>query len=214
MRAIIFDLDGTLVDSAPDIHAAANRMLAGLGAGPLDREAVTHFIGNGIEVLVRRCLGHVRLDLSEAEIRDAVRDFSAFYAADVATLTRPYPGAHKLLQTLAGRGIPIGLCTNKPEAPAREILNRLSLASFFDVVVGSDTLPCRKPDPAPLLHSVAQLGARPAEALYVGDSGIDYQTAQRAGVPFVYFEGGYQRGGIKDFRPDLRVSALRQIAAL
>ncbi|MBT8408050.1 MAG: phosphoglycolate phosphatase [Alphaproteobacteria bacterium] len=214
MQAIIFDLDGTLVDSAPDIHAAANRMLAGLGAGPLDLETVTHFIGNGIEVLVRRCVEHLQLDLAETEIKSAVRDFSALYAADVATLTRPYPGARALLATLVDRRIPIGLCTNKPEAPARDILKRMSLASFFGVVVGGDTLPCRKPDPAPLLHTAAQLGAHPAQTLYVGDSGIDYQTAQRAGVPFAFFEGGYQRGEIKDFRPDHRISDLLEIAAL
>lgn len=208
-RTIVFDLDGTLVHSAPDLHAAANRMLADLGAPPLEMETLISFIGRGVAVLVKRCLAHAGLD---ADPQDALDIFTAHYMRDLTTLTRPYPGVIDMLQTLRSRDIPLGLCTNKPEGPARDLCQALDLTQFFDVVVGGDTLAVRKPDPDPLWHCITALGGKLPDTLYVGDSETDYLTARRAGVPFAYFEGGYQRGDIAGFRPDLRLDRIGDLA--
>jgi len=207
--AVVFDLDGTLIDSAPDIRASANHMLEGLGTDPLDLETVISFIGNGIPKLVERCLAHVNLP---ANIHpEALAAFSAHYNAHPMTLTEMYPGAASLLTDLACRDVALGICTNKPEAPARAILEGLGIAGQFQAVIGGDTLPVRKPDPAPLHAAIAALGATPETTLYVGDSETDYLTARNAGIPIAYFTGGYQRRPIEDFRPYLTVSHLSDI---
>ncbi len=204
IRTVVFDLDGTLVHSAPDLHAAANRMLADLGQGPLELETVIGFIGHGVEALVRRCLRHVGQD--PQDLGRALALFHAHYARDLTTLTRPYPGVVDLLTQLQDSGLALGLCTNKPEKPARDLCHALDLERFFPVILGGDTLEVRKPDPAPLRHVIEALGGMVPETLYVGDSETDYLTARRGGVRFAYFEGGYQRTEIAGFRPDLKVA--------
>ncbi|MGY9046021.1 hypothetical protein P775_25100 [Puniceibacterium antarcticum] len=212
IRTVVFDLDGTLVHSAPDLQAAANRMLADLGHDPIDIEVVISFIGNGVEALVRRCLRHVGHD--PQELSRALEMFHAYYARDLTTLTRPYPGVVPLLEQLQEGGFALGLCTNKPEKPARDLCQALDLERFFPVVLGGDTLEVRKPDPAPLRHVIAALGGTGPETLYVGDSETDYLTARRAGIRFAYFDGGYQNTEIAGFKPDLTVSHMGDLAAL
>ncbi|WP_186766598.1 phosphoglycolate phosphatase [Puniceibacterium confluentis] len=211
IRTVVFDLDGTLVHSAPDLHAAANRMLADLGRGPLELETVIGFIGHGVEALVRRCLRHVGED--PESLARALALFHAHYARDLTTLTRPYAGVIELLTQLEAGGMALGICTNKPEKPARDLCQALDLERFFPVIFGGDTLEVRKPDPAPLRHVIASLQGTAPETLYVGDSETDYLTARRGGVRFAYFEGGYQRTEIAGFRPDLKVSAMGDLAA-
>ena len=214
LDTVVFDLDGTLIDSAPDIHAAANRMLADMGQPDLPLETIIGFIGNGVKVLVERCLAHLDLARSDADVAEALGDFMAYYNADLTTLTRPFPGAEDLLSDLGRRGIKMGVCTNKPEQPARLILSRMGLADHFAAVIGGDSLGQRKPEPAPLLATIAELGGAPERTLYVGDSETDYRTALNAGVPFAYFEGGYQRRPIEGFAPGFRVSALSEVGRL
>ncbi|KMK66720.1 phosphoglycolate phosphatase [Puniceibacterium sp. IMCC21224] len=211
LRTVVFDLDGTLVHSAPDLQAAANRMLADLGAAPLDMETVISFIGRGVAVLVRRCLTHVGLDTDPDA---ALAIFEAHYARDLTTLTRPYPGAEVMLATLRDRGLTLGLCTNKPEGPARALCDALNLTQYFDVIVGGDTLTVRKPDPDPLWHVITALGGKLPETLYVGDSETDYLTARRAGVLFAFFEGGYQPGEIAGFKPNFRLARIEDLGKL
>ncbi|MSU90158.1 phosphoglycolate phosphatase [Rhodobacteraceae bacterium 2CG4] len=188
MNAIIFDLDGTLIDSAPDLRAAANAMLAEFGAPPLTLDEVRGFIGNGVPKLVERCLAARGID--PAVHLDAVARFSAHYDVAPAALTVLYPGARTALQVLA-RSHPLGLCTNKPEAPARKLLTHFGLETLFGAVIGGDSLPVRKPDPAPLIAARDALGA--AAAVYVGDSEVDAETAQAAAMPFALFTGGYRK---------------------
>jgi phosphoglycolate phosphatase len=187
VSAIVFDLDGTLIDSAPDIRAAINRTLADEGHAPLDLPKVISFIGHGLPRLVARAMGARGIDMDQhARLTAATL---AHYAAASHDLTDPYPGMMTALERLRLRGHRLGLCTNKPEAPARHLLDHFGMAHLFDVVVGGDSLPTRKPDPAPLHHAFAALGA--STGLYIGDSEVDAYTAQAAGVPFAFFTQGY-----------------------
>ena len=194
-RPIVFDLDGTLVDSAPDLHAAANRMLDELGRPPLSLAQVTAFIGNGVPKLVERCLEAT--GGTHGQHRDAVARFRRHYDVAPAVLTRPYPGALAAVEALRAAGFPLGICTNKPEAPARKLLCLLGMDALFETVVGGDTLASQKPDPAPLRRAIDSLGGAPASALFVGDSEVDAQTAARAGVQFALFTLGYRRAPIE-----------------
>ena len=190
MRAAIFDLDGTLVHSAPDIQAAANTVLVAEGLAPLSLAEATAFIGAGAGVFVDR-MAAARLPAPDpARTRAMLAAFIDLYEGAVG-LTRPYPGAVAALEALVRDGWALGLVTNKPEAPARALLGHLDLMRFFPVIVGGDSLARRKPDPLPLRHAIAVLGAR--ETVYVGDSETDAAAAQAAGVPFALFTEGYRQ---------------------
>ncbi len=199
-KAIIFDLDGTLIHSAPDLHAAANATLNALGRDDLDLATVISFIGNGVEKLVERCLdatGGYDLPLRQT----ALDWFLTFYNQNMTTLTRPYFGVVSALQVFLDAGIPLGICTNKPTQPAQEICDRFELTQFFEVIAGAEDGLAKKPDPASLLACIRELGVRPSEALYVGDSTIDYFTARNAAVPFRLFSEGYLNAPLPDL-PD------------
>jgi len=192
-RAVVFDLDGTLVDSVPDIHAAVAAFLAERGHPPLDLATVTGFGGNGVPVLLERVLGAVGEAAGPAEVQAALPRFIAIYGAAPAALSRLYPGVATALATLCEAGFSLGVCTNKPEAPARRMLKELGIAGFFAAVTGGDSLPQRKPDPAPLRHTAAQLGVDLTAVTYVGDSEVDAATAAAAEVLFVLFTEGYRK---------------------
>ncbi len=208
VQAIVFDLDGTLIDSAPGLRAAACAMLADLDLPQPDLRTVIGFIGRGAPTLVERALHWAGAD--PAAHPGALRSFLDHYDRDPLSGTTLYPGAQALLDRLAARGLKLGLCTNKPEAPARAILAALSLGPF-DAVLGGDSLPVRKPDPAPLLRVISDLGAKPSGTVYVGDSITDWQTAQAARVPYVHMRGGYQIEPIPDFAPWATLDDLSRI---
>lgn len=197
MAAIIFDLDGTLVDSVPDIHAAVNRMLADHGDAPMDIAQVRSFIGNGVPVLIAKVMAARGENPDDTALHaDREACFMRHYMAAPADLGGPFPGVVAALDALAAAGHRLGVCTNKPEAPARAILRDLGLAERLPVVIGGDSLPVRKPDPAPLLAAAAALGD--GAAIYVGDSEVDVETAQRAGMTFLLFSGGYRQTPVAD----------------
>ncbi len=192
-KAIIFDLDGTLIDSAPDLHAAANVALAAVGRDALDLATVSSFIGEGAEKLVDRCLRATGGTTAELQAMMHARFLSA-YAADSATLTRLYPGVERFLGAMRNAGVAMGLCTNKPQTPADEICQQMGLAPYFATIRGArDDVP-RKPAPDMLHNTIADMGVDAGDVLYVGDSHVDQRTAQNAGVRFAFFEGGYLNG--------------------
>jgi phosphoglycolate phosphatase len=175
---VIFDLDGTLVDSQQDLAESTNEMLATYGAPALPIQEVAAMVGEGARVLVERALAASGLDPAAPEALDR---FRAIYDRRLLIHTRPYPGIPAVVLDAAARAA-VALLTNKPEAPARRLLEAFGLLPSFRWVVGGDGPFPRKPDPAGLRFLMAQAGAGPATTLLVGDSAIDVRTAERAGV--------------------------------
>ncbi|MDS9468260.1 phosphoglycolate phosphatase [Paracoccus sp. MBLB3053] len=194
---LVFDLDGTLLDSAPDIHATVNAVLRTQDVPPLSLDRVRSFVGGGVDILWRKIILATALP-PEAQ-GDLVASFMARYHHATA-LTRLYPNVLESLGVLADRGHPLGICTNKPLGPARAVLEHFGLISLFGVVIGGDSLPQKKPDPAPLHASLAALGSDPAHprGIYVGDSEFDAECAANAGLPFLIFSRGYRNTAISD----------------
>lgn len=193
MSAIVFDLDGTLVDSAPDIHAALSGALDALGAPPVTQAQTASFVGRGAPVLVAQARAALGLDeVVQAPLLEAFLD----RYEDAVDLTRVYPGVPAALDALAARGHRLGLCTNKPIGPTRNVLAHFDLARRMDAVIGGDSLDVRKPDPAPLREVMRRM--KVAECLFVGDSETDCETALAAGMPFLLFTQGYRKSDIAD----------------
>lgn len=187
---LVFDLDGTLIDSAPQIHSAANIVLRNKGLPPFSLETVRGFIGNGVGTLVSRLMAHQGLKAEDSLHRELVGSFINIYeeAFDLTTL---YPGVSTALAALLEDGHRLAICTNKPQGPTQAVLRHFGMTPLFPVVIGGDTLLQRKPDPAPL-H--AALRALPAgKALFIGDSEVDAETSRSAGVPFALFTKGYRK---------------------
>jgi phosphoglycolate phosphatase len=188
MVAVVFDLDGTLIDSAPDIHAIGNRVLEQVGAPPITLDETRGFVGGGAAVFVARM--RAARDIAESEQTRLLAAFLDLYEGAV-DLTRPYPDVPEVLESLRSAGVRLGICTNKPLRPAQMVLRHLRLDGYFDIVIGGDSLPMQKPDPSPLHATFDAL--RTVTRLYVGDSEVDAETARRAEVPFLLFTEGYRR---------------------
>ncbi len=189
---VIFDLDGTLIDSAADLAVAINAMLAGYGREPLAVAEVRRMVGDGVALLVARALA--ARDCRPAAPAEAERAFMRHYESGATTLTTVFPGAVQALQALQAAGIPLAVCTNKPSRPTAAVLAGLGLGKYFARVFGGDSLPFRKPDPRVLVALLEAFSSRPESSLLVGDSEVDAATASAAGVPFVLMKHGYRRG--------------------
>lgn len=188
-RAVIFDLDGTLIDSAGDIASALNHVIQARGFPPFEMSKVREMIGGGIPKLVENAfLSHGVLP---DDLRPVIMDFLKAYAANCVVETKLYDGALPLLERLHAGGVKIGLCTNKQQEISEEILQRLGIAHFFGAVVGERKGQPRKPDAEPLLMVMEQLGITAGEALMVGDSPADSGCAQAVGVPVALVTFGY-----------------------
>ena len=189
-RVIAFDLDGTLVHSAPDLQAATNVALRAMGRAELDLATIISFVGDGVEKLVQRSLAETG-DATDALLHDALGLFMESYEQNMTTLTRPYPGVVACLTRLKADGVRLGICTNKPTGPARDICDQLELSHFFDVIEGATAGQPKKPEAKPLLDVISRLDGTADTAIFVGDSAVDCQTAVNAAVPFRLFNGGY-----------------------
>ncbi len=190
-RAVVFDLDGTLIDSAPDIAHALNRAIGRQGLAPFPVTRVKEMIGGGVPKLVERAL--VAHGVSRDALSVLVADFITFYRENLTTQTILYDGARELLQQLQSEGRSLGLCTNKQHELTLEILDELDLAKHFSAVLGELEGKPRKPQPEPLLEVLASLGVEPEWAVMVGDSEADIGCARAAGVASVAVSFGYSR---------------------
>lgn len=188
----LFDLDGTLVDSAPDIADALDAALVGCGHDALGESAVRTLIGHGAARLVHRALTGSPDGVADADAFEPVLDaFLRHYAERLCVRTRPYDGIPAALADLAGAGLLLGCITNKPARFARPLLEATGLAARFALVLGGDSLPARKPDPAPLLHACRTLGVAPDRTVMVGDSRADLDAARAARTAAVCVTWGY-----------------------
>lgn len=193
--AVLFDLDGTLVDTGPDIAAAVNRMLAGLGRPPHRAERIMDWVGEGSPRLVQRALvGGMEGEAPREEFERGLSLFYEHYAAGICDRSAVYPHARRVLEALRGSGLSTGCVTNKPEHLTRLLIEALQLASLFDVIVGGDTLEFKKPHPGPIQYACRRLHVQAADAVYIGDSMTDCRAAEAAGVAMVAVAYGYNRG--------------------
>ncbi|MCA0272455.1 MAG: phosphoglycolate phosphatase [Proteobacteria bacterium] len=211
MTSVIFDLDGTLIDSLPDIHAAVNRLLASEGQAPMARAEAQSYVGDGAPVLIRRVMA--ARGMAMARHGELAARMVADYTARSSEETTVYPHVAEVLAALKADGCRLGICTNKPESATRAVLAELGLGQFFEVIVAGDTLPERKPDPTtPLLHAARLLG--PGRAVFVGDSEVDARTAEAAALPFILFTEGYLRVPRHEISPVAEFSDYRELPAL
>jgi phosphoglycolate phosphatase len=214
-RLVMFDLDGTLVDSVPDLTAAVDSMLAQLGRPAAGIEQVRHWVGNGSLVLVRRALaGQLEHDgVDSALAQQALALFMQAYAGS-HVLTEVYPGVRECLDWLAAKQIPLAVVTNKPSEFVAPLLEEKGLGGYFRWLVGGDTLPQQKPDPAALFWVMDKAGVGAADALFIGDSRNDVRAANAAGVPCVALSYGYNHGRpIAEESPALVLDDLRALVA-
>ena len=208
------DLDGTLVDSAPDLSAALNTVLAEQGVPTVPFEEVRLLVGGGALVLIERALARAG---GAPERYDTARMFERFldvYRSRLTHESRPYPGVHAALRALARRGHPLAVCTNKPEDLARRMLAELGLDHFGDAVVGGDTFAFRKPDRRTLEAAVERAGGDPEHSVLIGDSRTDVETARNADVPVILVSYGYRTDPIDDLAPDFVAHEFKEVPRL
>lgn len=213
---VMFDLDGTLVDSALDLTAAVDNMLQALGRAPAGEAQVRQWVGNGAQVLVKRALSgalHPAEDAVEPELFQVAFDvFLAAYTQSNGRYSRLYPGVQELLSYLQQAEVPMAVVTNKPMAFTLPLLKALQIEHYFDQVLGGDSLPVKKPDPLPLLHVLETAGCVPAQALMLGDSRNDVEAARAAGCPVVCVRYGYNHGEpVENCAPDRIVDSFVEL---
>lgn len=213
-KLVMFDLDGTLVDSAADIAIALNRALQDLGLPPVSEAQVRTWVGRGAGRLVHCVLEHQRHpgDGFEKLHESLLARFMARYQEDVSGHSTLYPGAAELLAACRAARLPLACVTNKPYAPARSLLADLAILEPFDLLLGGDSLPHKKPHPGPLQHCLRHFGVAAAQALMVGDSRNDVEAARAAGVPCVALPWGYNHGEpIEACQPDWLLEGLVEL---
>jgi phosphoglycolate phosphatase len=212
-RTVVFDLDGTLVDTAPDLINALNFVLEREGLPPVPLLSARNMIGAGARKLIERGL---ELDGRAASVADITRllgDFVAFYADHIADLSRPFEGLESALDDLEGRGYHFAVCTNKLEWLSKLLLDRLGLSARFSAICGADTFGISKPDPGTLQQTVARAGGHISSAIMVGDAGPDIGVARRAGIPVIGVAFGYTEVPIAELKPDRVIRHLNELPA-
>jgi phosphoglycolate phosphatase len=200
--AVIFDLDGTLVDSSVDLTSSLNQLLAERQSAPFSRLETIGFVGGGIALLVERALRARRIDPSPEELAAAVDRYKAIYAGRLTEATRLYDGALEVLMVLQARGVRTAVCTNKTEALAHGIIEGLGFGDRLDVIIGGQPGRPLKPSPAPLLDALAQLGVAADDAIMVGDSSADVKCAKAAGVAVVCVSFGFSSVPVRELGAD------------
>jgi len=208
LEALVWDLDGTLVDSAPDLASALNTILDMRGFASLSLATVRGMIGNGVPKLVERGFNALGIRPDPTQLDELVVIFMKEYVACATDQTRPYPQIVETLQQVREMNIPMGVCTNKPEAISRQILEGLGMSRFFGSVVGGDTTSARKPDALPLLTCLHQLATEPQASLMIGDSAVDVNSARAAGVIVGLVPWGYRPTPVQELGADFILNDL------
>jgi phosphoglycolate phosphatase len=208
---IVFDLDGTLVDTAGDLVAALNHVMAREGLPQVPLENARKMIGAGARKLIERGLEAEGRVLTPDQISTLTDHFIAYYADHIAEQSRPFDGLIEALDELAARGFRFAVCTNKLEWLSKRLLDELKMTARFDAICGADTFGVSKPDPVILQQTVAQAGGTIARTIMVGDAGPDVGVARRAGVPVIGVTFGYTDTPIEDLKPDIVISHMNQL---
>lgn len=199
---VLFDLDGTLVDSAPDLTGALNFTLASLDLPEVEEDSVRDMVGFGARRLIEQGVEAAGVDLNDDEIEAALQTFLDYYAEHIVDRTRPFPGTRKALETLRREGAVMAVCTNKPQALSEAVLQRLKLRHFFGAIVGADKAPERKPHKAHAEATMAAIKANPDQCIFVGDSATDVGAAHNAGLPVVAVSFGYSTTPVAELGAD------------
>ncbi|MGY3614565.1 phosphoglycolate phosphatase [Bradyrhizobium sp. USDA 10063] len=210
---VVFDLDGTLVDTAPDLISALNHVLDREGLPPVPLRMARTMIGAGARRLIERALELESRHASTDDISRLTKDFIDYYAAHIANESRPFEGLETALDELAAQGFRFAVCTNKLEFLSRLLLDELGLSGRFAAICGADTFGVSKPDPAILRQTVAQAGGQLSSAVMVGDAGPDVGVARRAGIPVIGVEFGYTDIPIAELKPDRLIGHMRELPA-
>ncbi len=207
---IVFDLDGTLVDTAPDLTNALNDVLTRRGHQPVALATIRACVGHGARVMIEEAL---RRTGAEGDIDRMLAEFLTHYEANIANESRPFPGAVAALEDLAARGATLAVCTNKREYLSRKLLEQLDLARFFSSLAGRDTFAVSKPHPDHLTQLIALAGGKPSRAVMVGDSDIDILTAKAASVPVILVSFGYATAPLDHLAPEAVIDHFDQLEA-
>ena len=217
IKAVLFDLDGTLLDTLPDLHAATNAMLVDMGHSELPLESVRSYVGRGIPNLIKRAMAdslHVTEDGTPAS-PEAIASFRRHYARENGRQVQVYPGVIEGLEGFRALGLPQGIVTNKADAFIRPLLEQTGIAGYFSVLVGGDLLPKVKPDPSPVVWACGRLGFLPQEVLFIGDSINDFLSARAAGCPVFLLPYGYNEGrNTREFDADAHIATVKEALEL
>lgn len=203
---LVFDLDGTLVHTAPDLIASLNHCLREAGMDPAEQEAIGFHVGMGSRAMIERAYALRSRALAPDELERLSALFLRHYAAAIPGDSRPYPGVLDAIERHRAAGFRFAICTNKPEALARKLTQGLGMASLFAATCGADTFAFRKPDPRHLLETIRAGGGDPGQAVMVGDSRTDIDTAKAAGIPVVAVDFGYTDRPVREFEPSTVIS--------
>lgn len=212
-RTIVFDLDGTLIDTAPDLVDTLNVVFAREGLPLVPYETARNLIGGGARVMIARGIEAEGMAITPARLEQLFADFIAHYSEHIADRSRPFPGLTDALDALAADGCRFAVCTNKLERLSVRLLEQLNLAGRFASICGQDTFGIQKPDPEVLRRTITAAGGSLSQAIMVGDSATDIRTARAAGVPVIAVDFGYSERPVSDFGPDRIINHFAQLRA-
>ncbi|MBN7759638.1 phosphoglycolate phosphatase [Nitratireductor aquibiodomus] len=208
---IVFDLDGTLVDTAPDLLDSLNHCLATVDMEPVKSEDINRIVGFGSRVMIERAFALRQRHLAEGQLDALQTIFLDHYTANVPGRSKPFPGAIEAIERFQAAGYTTAVCTNKLEGMSLSLLEALGVIGHFKAICGGDTFPMRKPDPGHLLRTIAMAGADPERAVMVGDSRTDIDTAKAAGIPVIAVDFGYTDRHVSAFEPSRVISGFDEL---
>ncbi|MEM7425012.1 MAG: phosphoglycolate phosphatase [Pseudomonadota bacterium] len=209
--AIVFDLDGTLVESAPDLAATTNVLLARRGRRQIELGELRSMVGKGARVMIEKAFAATGEPATEADVKEMIPEFLEYYGDNVAVHTHPFPGILDALGVLKDRGCRLGVCTNKFESLSHKLLDALEMSHFFSAVLGGDSLSIRKPDPEHVLETIRRLGGTPDNAVMVGDSNNDIDAARAGNIASVAVTFGYTDIPARELGADRVIDSFDQL---